>query len=182
VALPSNIERRDQMAKIPIGKDGIPMRKPIPVSKRVCPYSMTHPTTGRLVGNCHEAKIVGILTRMGEDEDIRELMVRVSKIVVELENTCPLFAECKLQAKCEQRIRVFKDDSGEVISKESFPVKTIRTQEFATDEEVFARIQRRRKLKTKSDNFIGRAAKKRLMRGIKKPKSVKFNGERLLVN
>ena len=169
------------MAKIPIGINGEPMKKRIPPSKRVCPYSVVHRTTGRLVGNCHEARIVGVLTKMEEDEDIRSLMKRVSKIVLEVENICPLFESCKLQAKCEQRIRVTKNDSGEVISKEPFPVKTIKTSEFPTIEEVEKRIFKRRKLKTKDPDFIGRAAKKRLMKGTKKPKTIKFGGEKLLV-
>ncbi|MFA5149043.1 MAG: hypothetical protein WC491_07975 [Candidatus Omnitrophota bacterium] len=170
------------MSKIPIGKDGIPMTKPIPPSKRVCPFSITHPTTGRLLGACHEAKIIGILTKMEEDEDIRSLMARVSKITLELENTCPRFEECKLQAKCEQRIRVTKNDNGDIISKEPFPIKTVKTSEFATVEEVEKRLFKRRKLKTKDPEFIGRAAKKRLMKGTKKPKTIKFGGEKVLVN
>ncbi len=170
------------MAKIHIDITGKPMKKRIPPSKRVCPYSIVHPTTGRLIGNCHEARIIGILTKMEEDEDIRSLMNRVSKISVELENICPLFESCKLQAKCEQRIRVTKDDSGEVISKESFPVKTIKTSEFPTIEEVKKRIFKRRKLKTKDPDFIGKAAKKRLMIGTKKQSVLKFGGEKLLIN
>jgi hypothetical protein len=170
------------MAKVPIGANGEPMRKPIPPSKRVCPYSITHPTTGRLVGACHEAKIIGILTKMEEDEDIVDLMKRVSKITLELECNCPDFGECKLQAKCDQRIRVLKNDSGEVISKEAFPVKIIPTSEFPTQWETQRAIQKRRKLKKKDPDFVGKAAKKRIMRGIKKPKSIKFNGEKVLVN
>ncbi|MFA5037738.1 MAG: hypothetical protein WC479_11260 [Candidatus Izemoplasmatales bacterium] len=170
------------MAKIPIGINGEPMKKRIPPSKRVCPYSIVHPTTGRLVGNCHEARIVGVLTKMEEDEDIMSLMKRVSKIVLEVENICPLFESCKLQAKCEQRIRVTKDDSGDIISKEPFPVKTIKTSEFPTIEEVEKRIFKRRKLKTKDPDFIGKAAKKRLMRGTKKQSVLKFGGEKILIN
>ncbi len=156
------------MAKIPIGKDGIPVQKSIPASKRVCPYSKVEGKTGRLIGVCHEAKIVGILTKMEEDEDVISLMKRVSRITVELENVCPLFESCKLQAKCESNIRVVKDGDGTVIIKEPIPVKRIRTQDFMTMEESLKAVKKRRILKKKNEDFVGKAAKKRKLKGTKK--------------
>ena len=170
------------MSKIPIGKDGIPIKKRIPETKRRCPLSATHPTTGRLLGDCHEAKIIGILTKMGDDESIVDLMNRKSRITVELEKTCPHFDSCKLVAKVDVQTRVNKDEDGNIIDKEQIPIKRLVTSETMTLEETVIAVKRRRRLKSKSEDFIGKAAKKRKLKGVKKQSSIKgSDGEKILV-
>lgn len=171
------------MAKIPVGKDGIPMRKPIPASKKVCPYGKTHPTTSRMVGMCHEAKIIGIMGKMAEDETVIDLMKRRSRITLELDCNCPLFETCKLQAKVETQIRVTKDEDGIVVSKTSIPVKRIKTQDELTDEEWEKAFKLRRKLKKKNPAFVGKSAKKNMLRGRKRQSSFKdAEGNKVLIN
>jgi hypothetical protein len=171
------------MAKIPIGKDGEPMKKRIPPSKKVCPFSKTHPTTGRLLGMCHEAVVIGVLNKLAEGETVMDLMNRKSRITLELEENCPIFRECKLAARVECQIRVIKGDDGSILEKYPIPIKRIRTQDSMTEEETEQAIKARRNLKKKSPGFIGKAAKRNKLRGTKKQSFIKGqDGEKLLIN
>jgi len=168
------------MSKLRIDRNGEFARKRIPESKRVCPLSCVEAATGRRIGKCHEGKIIGILTKLREKENetLEGLMTRKSKIVVELEDICPNFGECKLWGKCESRIRVIKDDDGEVIDKIPFPVKTISTSELGilTPTEFDSLKTRRRKNMKKrvngvrNEDYVGNATKRSKNRGIKKAK------------
>ncbi len=182
VLLHFHFRKEIAMAKIPIGSDGQPMKKRIPPSKKICPFSKTHPTTGRLVGMCHEAVVIGVLNKLGEDETVMDLMKRKSRITLELEENCPIFRDCKLMAKVESQMRIIKGDDGSVIEKYPIPIKRIRTQDSMTEEETEQAIKARRKLKKKNPEFIGRAAKRNKLRGTKKQSFIKgHDGEKILI-
>jgi hypothetical protein len=178
------------MSKVSFDSNGEVRKKPIPASKRPCPYSCVNRETGRRSGVCHEGRIVSILNKMEEDETIVDLMNRKSKIVVELECKCPIFGECKLWAKCESRIRVIKDIDGEIVDKIPFPVKTIKTTELGLLTPLeFDSLKSKRKKSfkkkingVKNPDYVGNATKKSKMVGRKKQRSVKFMGEKLLIN
>jgi len=165
------------MAKIPFNRNGELVKKQIPKTKRVCPENESNANVGRLTGACHDANIVGVLTKMREGETVEDLLNRRSRVDFELEVTCPRFAECHLQAKVTCFCKVEKDKETGEVSKTFIPMRRVESKEGMTPDEWDQAKKARTKLRKKSENYVGK--KKKADNLLCRPKTplIKFHGE-----
>lgn len=168
---------------IPIGKDGKFILKAIPVSKRVCPFSLMESKVGRLVGPCNGTPIIGVLSKFRKDETLDMILKRKRKIELELEKSCPLFDSCILEARCPTRLIIEKGENGEEVKRENVPILIVGTTEWGVlseDEFLEAKDKSRKKLKRKiagikNPYFVGSRAKAiAKASGIRKDRSAKI--------